>query len=83
MAHLNNAPLNRIILELPPTVAFAPGEYGTAYYRSLLIDERVTVLEAEETPDQEEKAAFEDGAEVAESEETALLEVSSEVAPAL
>lgn len=51
VAHLNNAPLRRIILELPATVAFKPGEYGASYYAyyNLFIDERVTVLASEDS----------------------------------
>lgn len=56
VAHLNNAPLRRIILELPPTVAFKPGEYGASYYAyyNLSIDERVTVLVPEDATLSEE-----------------------------
>lgn len=79
VAHLNSASLNRIILELPTTVAFDPGEYDTLYHFNLYIDERIKVLETENIPAAEEEAASEDSAEWTASEEIA----SSEVSPAL
>lgn len=56
VAHLNNAPLRRIVLELPEHVAFNLGEdknYYYAYY-NLSIDERVTVLAPEDAIQPEE-----------------------------
>lgn len=80
VAHLNNAPLRRIILELPDTVAFKPGEYGVYYaYYALSIDERVTVLAPEDPSPPEEETLFDSGEAATQSAETA----SSEQVPAL
>ncbi len=82
VAHLNNAPLNRIILELPANVAFKRGVYGDQYYYdyyNLSIDERVTVLEPQEVPISEEEKVPENGSDTALTDESA----SSEVSPVL
>lgn len=80
VAHLNSASINRIILELPTTVAFDPGKYADLYHFNLFIDERVKVLEAEEPTASVSEIIIEDGTDdEAEKIETA----SSEVSPAL
>ncbi|GEM_PF-4597824 len=81
VAHLNNAPLRRIVLELPSTVAFKPGEYGASYYAyyNLSIDERVTVL-APEDPALPNEESFPDSSEAVGDPEAV---ASSEQAPAV
>lgn len=78
IASLNNTSLNKIILELPASVAFDPGEYNERFYHNLFIDERVTVLDTEEVPSVEVEG-FEDSEETNENN----YEVSSEVSPTL
>ena len=77
VAELNNASLNRLILELPSSTAFEPGEYGAIYCNSLFIDERVTVLEKDELIASEEETIFENSTlETAASESLTSLDVA-------
>lgn len=79
VACLNNTSLNKIILELPVSVSFDPGEYNKHYYSNLSIDERVTVFDAEEEPNVESDDPLKDSVEADENE----YEVSLEVSPIL
>ncbi len=77
VASLNNTSLNKIILELPVSVAFDPDAYNNQYYGNLSIDERVTVFDSEEVP-----SAEEDGKDSVEADKNGY-EVSLEVSPTL
>ncbi len=82
IAHLNNASLRRIVLELPSSVAFKPGEHSPSYYSAyydLLIDERITVLTPESPAVPVEGPPFEASEAAPDLEEAA----SSEAAPVL
>lgn len=75
VASLNNTSLNKIILELPVSVAFDPGAYNKRYYGNLSIDERVTVFDSE-VPSAEENGVFEDSGEADDNKYAASVEVS-------
>lgn len=47
IANLNNASVNRIVLELPASVSFVSSASSSRYYYDLSVDERITVLEPE------------------------------------
>lgn len=80
VAHLNNAPRVRIVLELPATTAFMTEE-DRHYWYDLSIDERVAVAPSESSAE----AQTEPGADSsARPEESPALEIaSSEAAPAV
>ena len=71
------ASLNKIILELPVSVAFDPGEYNKHCYGNLSIDERVTVFDTVEEPSVETENPLNDSVEADEN----AYEVSLEVSP--
>lgn len=48
IANLNNASVNRIVLELPASVSFVSSASSSRYYYNLSIDERITVLEPDD-----------------------------------
>lgn len=79
VASLNNKSLNRIVLELPASVAFKVGEYDNHYYYNIFIDERVTVFQPDEKLAQEDKANIVDGDEIVESNKTIFSDVTPEL----
>lgn len=68
-AQLNNTSINKIVLELPASVSFNPSEYGHSGYYLFSFDDRVSILEKEDTAEiQNETSDDEESIELSENE---------------